>query len=74
MEGGATGVTGMTVRCLVEGQIKVELECVTLLHPNLEEMIAQLMDHQIRKHKDAMKILVQVKTILFLANDNNLYL
>ena len=55
----------MTVRCLVEGQIKVELECVTLLHPNSEEMIAQLMDHQIRKHKDAMKILVQVKTILF---------
>jgi len=58
-EGGVTGVTGMTVQCPVEEEIKVELECVTTLHHNLEAKIARLMDHQIRKHKDAMKIHVQ---------------
>ena len=39
-----SGVTGMTVPCLAEEEIKVELECVTALYQNLAK-IARLMDH-----------------------------
>ena len=60
-----TGVTGMIVQYLVEEQIKVELECVTILRHNSEEMIARLMDPQMHKPKDAMKTRALVNITLF---------
>ena len=53
--------SGKLVPSLVEAQTKGELVYVTTLLPNTAVMIVLLMDHQLRKPNDAMKIHVQVR-------------
>ena len=60
MVSGEIGVSGQIVPWAVEAETKAELGYVTILLHNMEGMIVPLMDHQIRKLKDATKILAQV--------------
>ena len=56
MVDGVNLVRGTIVQYLVEAQTKAELVYVTLLLPNTAVTIVLLMDQQILKPKDAMKI------------------
>ena len=54
------GVSGRSAQYHVEEQTKAELVFVTILLPNMAEMIVRLMDRLIQIPKDVTKIRVQV--------------